>query len=771
VNRIWGMWNLRLITGSSILHGLVLTFLAVNLIIRFGSIFNYPPHNGAIAVFFGAVIAACVWTTVRPRHLKYFLFLFGFSFFLYGAGSVDIHSRIFELVVTLVAATLFVINRKTKHTHRLSRSLRGLLFCYVAFSIFSLLLLPVRQIVKDLWVFGFPDACFYLFIDPPYGIYYPVSAVIRLILFVILGIELARTDLCHENYKWLFSSIFVGAVFCTIIGLMDLYGIISLAAYRFGITAGVLQSTFLNRGWFAEFILTAVPFVLIGFMSRIKGRWWMILLFASLVLCEIALILAGARAGWVSYPLILFICWLFFYYAKEGRLTSFRFSWKDLVKVGISVPVTIVISFLIVFQVLMPLSDHLRDSKGKAVDQRFKATSQYLEGRVTQFTETGRVDTWKDSILVGSEGPWLGRGYEAYYWNATVLENIPLSPYMKNRVHKEIRQTPHNIFVQIFVSGGMVGLGLWLLAIGYAIMLLTIDLVQNKRLLNTPVIISIIAFHIYGIFQSMQYIPMIWSMIFLCLGYAMTIDDGVLPPRLRRWVSKVVIGAVIMVGVAFFFYLYNFESRNLAEKYGLRVYAMDQDLDRFAGFYQDSKRWKYGDFRWCGKRGSVMIAERGVRNAERQGLKAEEGGQRTEDGVRNAERAPVERPGREPGSTGQGTGSAEDLMVKLAFYCLTPGVAEEPVVVTVSHEGEVVDEIFFDGRQSEVGSRQEKGKKRKGKKDKGFTVRRTYEVPIRPGEEEGWLDIEVSRTWIPHNHLGNFDRRELGIGVKILDCP
>ena len=233
-------------------------------------------------------------------------------------------------------------------------------------SLFSLLLLPVGQIVKDLWFFGYPDGFFYMFRDPPNGIFYPVVAVLRLVLFVILAVQISKNALGHGFYEALFSGIFFGAVFCAFIGLLDFYGVISLRWYRFGtvITPGVLHSTFLNRGWFAEFILTVVPFVLIGFMSTLKSVWWKVALFSSLVICELALILAGARAGWVSYPLILFICWLFSYFSKEGRFESFRFGWKDLVKVVVSVPVTIIISFLLIFQVLMPLSDYLSEKTG-----------------------------------------------------------------------------------------------------------------------------------------------------------------------------------------------------------------------------------------------------------------------------------------------------------------------------------------------------------------------------------------------------------------------
>jgi hypothetical protein len=136
---------------------------------------------------------------------------------------------------------------------------------------------------------------------------------------------------------------------------------------------------------------------------------------------------------------------------------------------------------------------------------------------------------------------------------------------------------------------------------------LIFDLIRNKRLLNIPVVISIISFHIYGIFQSMQYIPMIWSLIFLSLGYAMTMDEGVLPVGFRRVMGVVTKVCVVLVVIGFFVYLSNFESRGLAEKYGKRIYAIDQNRDRFGGFFEPSKRWKYGDYRWFGKRGAVKV--------------------------------------------------------------------------------------------------------------------------------------------------------------------
>ena len=447
--------NLAKSQYSTLVHRIVdfsmLAFLIFNLVIRFSTIFYYPPYNGYIAAFFGVVVACCIFVVLFPKYLKAFLFLFGFSFFLFGFGSIDIQSRVFELIVTCIASTLFLINwregkdggqrtedrgRRTEEGGQrvedgegerieglagLNRPLVILLVCYVMLSLFSLLLLPVRQIIKDLWFFGFPDAFFYLFTGPLYGMYIPITAVIQLGLFVVLAIQLSSSSFSIEYYKFLFVGIFSGAVFCAFIGLLDFYGVISLAWYRFGQTAtpGVLHSTFQNRNCFGEFVLTVIPFVMIGFLSKIKGVWWKVFLFGCLVICEIALILAGGRAGWVTYPLILFICWVFSYFSKDGRLQTFHFRLRDLVKVAISVPVTIVISLLLIFYVFMPLAEHLKKETGiTGINRGSEGTSQYLKSRMKTIEEldTGSRDlTWGQGFNVGRENPLFRNGIRVFF--------------------------------------------------------------------------------------------------------------------------------------------------------------------------------------------------------------------------------------------------------------------------------------------------------------------------------------------------------------------
>ena len=89
-----------------------------------------------------------------------------------------------------------------------------LLVCYVVLSLFSLLLLPVRQIIKDLWFFGFPDGFFYLFIGPLYGMYIPVTAVIQIdafcslgysnFLFMLLDVEFYKSSFHRALFSGLF---------------------------------------------------------------------------------------------------------------------------------------------------------------------------------------------------------------------------------------------------------------------------------------------------------------------------------------------------------------------------------------------------------------------------------------------------------------------------------------------------------------------------------------------------------------------------------------
>ena len=810
-----------------VLRVVVFLFLGLNLWYRFSTVFDYSRFVGGLFV---GLAALSLLVILFPRLLKGFLFLFGFSFFMFGFRAYDIQSQVFETVVVFVAVTLFIrrlrrlngLKEKEKggehgaprlntpngtsgstgqgldgkgwggvnpsticRSYGVNRQLLGLILCYIVLSVFSLLLLPLGHIVKDIWLFGLKTSFLQVANATPNSCLYPLAGINRLILFFMLAYGLATSVNPRENYRWIFVGLFVGGVFCVFVGLLDYYGFISLRWYRFGTTgtAGALHSTFLNRSWLAEFILMMAPFVLIGFMSKIKGVWWKVLLLGSLVLCEIALILGGARGGWVSYPFILFVCWLFFYFTKGGRLESFHFRWKSVIKIAVSVPITIVISFLLIFWVFMPLSDYLKEQKpSKSLGVSSKSSAQYIKRQTARIVEpSGRVKAWTQGLDVGREGPWFGMGYEAFCWHANILSGIQDSIYTINQdnKHKRVLDTPHNIYFQLFVSGGIVGLCLWALVVAYSLMILVVDLIRNKRLLNVPVIISIISFHTYGLFQSMQYIPMIWMFIFLALGYTMTIDDKVLPERIRRlagFAVKVMVCLVLIGGVVYFM---GRGSQGLAEKYGLEVYAKDQDWHDYHGFYHREK-WGKEYYRWSGPQASVKVSDQ-IRRLPQYDLPDLRGRRRLE-GLTEA------------GTKDRGRRTEGGGVVEFDFVCSTPGVEEKPVTLTVSLDGEQIDEIVFrmkggvkrwyylrGERQGAEDDPHPRGirsavtgefhgagiTKIREKEERGQGSPRLNTLggnPVQRGKHEFLFDM--SRTWNPKKLGISADVRDLGIAVS-----
>ena len=823
---------------------IVFAFLAVNLWCRFWAIFD---HSGFITGLFVFLGICSVLVILFPRYLKTFLLVFGVSFFLFGFRPYDIQSQVFETVVVFSALTVFFVNlrrvsgellavgrgqgtdgrgqriedggRRTegrgqrtegrgqraegrgqrtegrgqraedgggqvsgRDNGRINRPLVALILCYIGLSVLSLQLLPVGHIVKDFWLFGLRGFFLQVANAAPGDHLYSVGGINRLILYFVFALEVARGKAARELYKGMFVGVFSGAVFCAFIGMLDHYGMFSLSWYTKNVLPGN-TSTFPSSGWFSEYILTVVPFVLIGFMSKTKGVYLKAAMFAALLICEISLIQAQARAGWVSYPLVLIFCWLFLYLSREGRLESFRFKWRDLVVVGLSAPITIVVSLLLLFLVLDPLSDLSKSAvidkapqgeskkpttqkvvleKNKRAESRTsKQKTQQppdlagesipakvsVEGEIDPATQGGgnrrekdfiakiaggkikraadlvtprpggRIYTWTEGFTVGRESPLLGMGYESFCWHANILAEIPESYFAKFK-GKWLHDTPHSIFFQLFVSGGIVGLLMWLVVIGFSITIMIADLIKHKRLLNIPVIISIISFHIYGIFQSMQYIPMIWMLIFINLGYAMTIDEDVLPEKLRRItgvVVKVMICFVLIGGVVYFS---GRGSQGLAEKYGLEVYGKDQDWHNYSGFYH-KENWGKGFYRWSGRKGRVVIADCGLRVGELEKQKAR--------------------------------GMGDGCVVEFDFVCGTPGIEVEPVRLMISLDGKRIDEIVF--------------------RANGGVKRRYYVRGERQGagSEKGRKHefvFEVSRTWNPKKLGISRDVRDLGVAVS-----
>jgi O-antigen ligase len=578
----------------------IFIYLLGNIVTRLYAI-SY--HNSLVVIVSLLLFLYCFFISIFQKHLKIAFFLFGFSFLLFGFRPYDIESQVFEYIVSLLSTALFIIDSRNKADTRINRNLAVLILSYAVLSLFSLLLFDLHHIIKNYYCFGFETFLLHLFNAMPNSIVYSFAGVNRLILYFLFIYYLSKSENSRDHYRVFFTGLFISAVFASVIGILDYYGFISVAGYRNNYTTNELQSTFFNRGWFAEFVVISVPFVLIGFLYSHNKSWiWKVGLFFSLIICEIALILSGSRTGWVAYPLVLFMCWLFFYFINDnGTISLDKIFSKHLLKVIISVPITIVISFVLIFKLLLPIAHHFEGSSKKTVYKDPGISEQIIKKQASRLIEpSGRFEVWNHGLNVAVEQPFLGMGYESFSWHGNILTTIPDSCYSRN-TNGLVQDTPHNTFLQLLINGGLVGLTLWLLVVCYSMTLLLWDVKKNHNLFAIPVIVSIISFHTIGILQSMQYVPMIWALIFMNFGYAMTIQKKVLSLNTNKLWNRISVITGVIVILSGIFYFYNPLSETLKIKYSLKTYNIDQLKEKFSGFYE-LENWPTGEYRWTGKK-------------------------------------------------------------------------------------------------------------------------------------------------------------------------
>ena len=681
-------------TRKVLFNGITFLFLVLNLYFRYPVFYQYSLVTKAVGLL---VVCSCLLVLVRHRYLPHLLFAFGASFFLYGFHSNTIYNLTFEFILCLITITILVLNMRGPTVSPAKSPLPFLLASYLLLATFSLFAIPSINISHQLDLFGLNNFIINIFLASAHHYQYSIVGVIRLLIFVIFIQQLRYQPDSNNIYKKLFFGIFIGSALAIIIGLLDYYSVVSLEGFRQldkmvnpDNIQSRLQSTFGHPGWFAEFVTITIPIILLGFFTKDKSRLLTVSLFSLLLLCEIALILAKARAGWISYPLTLFFCWLFFYTARDNRDLSWQKNKRIILKVLISIPLTILISFLIIYQVIGD-SSKLFEEKNRS---SYHVKSNSLEVRLSRlFRVEDRLYLWKDGIHAGLESPVWGIGYESFYWQAKNLKSIKESDFNKNRYKRTIYATPHNLYVQIFVSNGVIGLLLWLLIIGTMLTILTRDYITRKDPFNIIIILSTISFHIYGVFQSLQYIPVIWFLIFLNMGYTMS-----LPARIKTATEKQkniqstvrTIGIItILSGVLF--YLTNAGSSNILAKYDLEYFPnRPQDF----GVYE-RESWPWNSYRWTGKKATIKL----------------------------------EKTGR----------------IKLTMHCMTPRIAESPVIVTIStREGEIGEVTFTEG----------------------ISITREYHIR---SVDKPILEIEVSRTFNPAQEKMSNDNRDLGILISEID--
>ncbi|MBF0344299.1 MAG: O-antigen ligase family protein [Nitrospirae bacterium] len=579
-------------------------FLSFNVLFKIytlfhGGLYTWNLQNKNVLVFrVGYIlwIMACLYVIRFHEKIKYLLFVFAFSFIFFGFPPYYIQNQAFDYILALITTTMFIISLKHGMRNNVNKHLLFFVLCFFFLSAFSLFMLPLGHIARLFDSFSFEAFMLQIFSALPYNYLYCLMEINRfalIILFTVIFSVISATDV---NYRYIFLGLFTGSLFAAIMGLLEYSGVLSLLIVKRDIlNHRILTAFFLNRGWYSQFVTITIPYILLGFLSKNRNNARIVFLFICLVIFEISLILTEARAGWVTYPLVLLLCWIFFYCFKDDTYNKIRA--RAIIKVVLSVPVTIILSLLILFYVVMPISTTKNTANNAAKTAILQQASRIV-------TPDSRAYIWRQGVTIGKEKPVLGMGFETFSMYAEIFSDIPQSPF-KQKHGARTDDTPHNMYLELLVNNGVIGLTLWLLIVGYTLSILITDLIKNRNLLNAPVIVSIICFHIYNTFQEFAYLPVIWILVFINISYTMKIQHAVLNSHLQKIWANILKACMIIVTLSSIHYISNTSLKFLKHKYN---YTMPYD-NTYRGFYINSDNNPY---RWFSKEGSIYLTGKGT---------------------------------------------------------------------------------------------------------------------------------------------------------------
>ncbi|MDX2471865.1 MAG: O-antigen ligase family protein [SAR324 cluster bacterium] len=330
-------------------------------------------------------------------------------------------------------------------------------------------------------------------------------------------------------------------------------------------------------------------------------------LFALFVIAGISIILTGSRTSWLTYPFILFSCWLIFYSIKfRGEMNRFKPYLKVLGLVFISLPTTIVVG---VFLVGLLFSNNQTSNQGITVGQgATKSITQYERfqymGARTKgaFNLFERKEIWRDTLHLIQESPGLGLGFDGYKYWITNFKAVPESLVGSTTKGKFTFDTAHNLYLQMLASVGILGFLLMASQTCYLLSSLTKNAIVEKDSFSVSVALSILVLLIFGLTQNMAYISMIWFISFLWLGYGLTMKP--FQPKVEAKLNQLLIVLAVAVMIFQVAYWTGLSNNDMAVKYPNSALAQKKQAIDFKGFYP-LEQWGSQTGHWSGKRGII----------------------------------------------------------------------------------------------------------------------------------------------------------------------
>jgi O-antigen ligase len=481
-----------------------LLFLAVNAL--FSGLLCWE-MGGRAKMFVLAVPLACALCLWRRGMVPHLLAALGAGLMFFGFQSYSAQAQVLHYLVS-VAALLLLAAAGPGLRPKSYGPLRLWLMGFVGVMAAGLPLLPLgeyAQVFRELGPLGFARMAGY---SVAASSFYALAALDRLALYALFAWELSRwrnDRTSDDGPSSLLRGVAASLPAALVFGLAEYF----LARGKAYAMSDRLTSLFLNPGWFAEYVCVGLPFLLL--FGRRRGCWFF---FAVLALSLAAMVFTMARAAWLLSALLAVSCVV----ASLARFDLFALNYRRMAKGAALGGAAVAMLGLGVYGALSATRISLLN---------FPLATMIAQ-RLERFSETPRPTVFKSGVLVGLESPVSGMGYETYAWHYPALMAAAGSGLAQGiPADAEVFEATHNLFIQIFAGGGVLGLAAWLLLAGRAAQLALRRHRRRADAMSLAVLLSLSAFHVFGLFQEMIYIPAVWLLFFAVVAWCLRQEDEI----------------------------------------------------------------------------------------------------------------------------------------------------------------------------------------------------------------------------------------------------
>lgn len=584
---------------SIVLQALLILLLSVQL-------YALRAHGVSLKIVIPCLIFFYLLRRIRPSILNLYLFALGAVLPLFGYQTYTIQNLWFETIICFLCLN-FLAGSSKKIVEKNSNVIHGLIITYFFIVLFSLFQLPVESIWQTLKLWGVYDFHVGVFAATPDSFYYSIGATIRLFLFILFIISLNLHDAKINYYRYIIKGCGFGVLALCVGGLFQYFGFFSLEWYRpdFLTPAGVhrFHSLMGNPGWFAEYAVVCLPFVGILFRpgkSRISS-WAFI---SSVILIGVCLVFTGSRTSWLLFPFGVFITYFLIDYCQSQRVNN---SFNILV--AESAKKTFIIAILLTLGLVFIHFQPLQSENAKTTIEQ----KEFLQDRISEiFLPTVRQELWAETLNVIRGNVLLGKGYESYRWHKEVVEKRKTKEAETKSIDSEQWDTPHQFYLQIVCGNGLVGLIIWFILFFCVIKNLVQSCKGRNEMISGVMLASFILFFLYGLTQSMQYIGIVYFLVFILMGYSCTLNESSIDIQYSLPKKLVYCGIIPLLVVVFWKYSLNWMSHNDAKDLGISHYRSNSNDHLFRGFYKKEDWGESGIYRWSGRRAEVLIEKNGL---------------------------------------------------------------------------------------------------------------------------------------------------------------